>query len=477
MRSYLIAFFVAMGVLLLAYAIHVVFLAFTPWEWDEPVYTNIATQTLRHGYPAFQTLPDEVQPEFYPYHPPFHFHVLANVYRVAGDPSILVGRVWSSFVATLVVGMGMLITLQITYQPKVALLAGVLLAIDGWFAYTSLLVKLDTSATLLGLIGLACWIRARRTDAVAWSILAGMFIGMAAIYKHVAIVFAVGIAIHWLLTRRDSALHIWALGAVALIGVLYLIGMAVFVGEPFLNATAVQIRRALGLQIGRGLNNYGLTEVVQALTNTYWAYLGTLFYSGVGVLVSMWRLWESWRGRDHALSPVAGVVLAAVMVLGFVKLRNPHYLVYLIAPAVIMATVHIWLWWRSRKSWLRRLAVGVIVVVVFLHGASFTIRAVSFSQSNALAEVQRVFATQVDRDAVVVAEEPVCAMIAQPCYKIGVYNTAQRLAEIQPDIIVVYSSLTQDPPDSPALLDLMASGDPRFTTQGWKERITIIVLD
>lgn len=465
-----------LAAVLMATLLHIGYIGQTPWDWDEPVYTRVAQQTGEWGHP---TLNIDGQGKWYTYHPPFHFIVLNTWDKMVGSETIEAGRWLSSLVAiaTVVLAMAWVgITQQDGY--KVAL-TGLLLATDGWFSYSSLLVKLDTTAIMVGLTGMIGFSLALFYKRQWLYIAAGTIIGMATVYKHVAAVFLVAIAVHWLLSRpRRNQEHLLVIGTALAILAVYVLGMLLFVGDPFIEATQVQVRRTLGLQEARGLD-YGLTEVVEAMFQTYWAFLGTIIVLVIGTLYALWLAWQNHRGYFQEMTPIVAWMLSAVVMLGAIKLRNPHYLPYAIVPASIL-TSHLLVnlfhdrYYRRRwASW----AVRLLVVIMFLNASSAAIRFTNFSQNNALEELTGKM-MQLDHQANVVAEEPVCALVPQPCYVLGKHQTEDRLASIPGgvDYIVVYTSKTQKPPQTPAILNRLAQGEVIYTTSGWKETLTVVAV-
>lgn len=465
--------FACIGVLALSLVLHVIFIRVTPWDWDEPVYTSIGQATQQLGFPSFQ-VNQLGEAAWYPYHPPFHFYLLANWYKLVGSNDIEAGRLLSSLSAVLTVGAAMTFTYILTRKKASTLAVGGILALDGWFNYTSLLVKLDTTATLIGLLGMTAYILAWKRNALHWVIVAGLFIGLAAIYKHVAGLFILAIALHWVLRRGRGKVQLPVLIITGGILLIYVFCMLVAVGDPYWDATFVQLKRSLGLQVSRGLN-YGLTEALQALAQTYWAFAGSLLVVGAGLLITTVRTWQHLRAKKWLSILTLWVAAAAILLIG-VRLRNPHYLVFLIVPAAIRVGLQIGIWWNAGAKW-RRLAIVFSVAVITLNLCTLGIRFLQFGQSYALQNVQNYMAAM-PSDMVVLSEEPVCALILASqtqCYKFGIYNTEEELRRIQPDIIITYSSITQRPPSDEGILNLLgALGEPDRQFIGWKETLSIL---
>ncbi len=459
-------------IVLLAAGLRLAFMGVTPWDWDEPVYTRIANNVQSMGHPSLDIGGEE---EWYTYHPPFHFWLLSGWYALIGDDTIWAGRLFSSLAATICVVLLMVLVWEISQDKQLTLFAGFLFATDGWFGYTSLLVKLDTTAVAIGIAGLILFVQALKTPKTGLFIATGLVIGIATIYKHVAAVFLLTIAIHWLITKGNRRQHLIVLAAAGFVIVLYILGMAIFVGEPFTHATVVQVRRTLGQQEARGLQ-YGLVETLQAMFNTYWAFSGTVLVLFIGGIISIWMGRLHWQGEEHWLAVITAWALAALLMLGGIKLRNPHYLVYAIPPATVLVAEFLLGLIEQRRNKLAGRLLAVLLVMSF---STFSIRATRFSPTNALGELQYQM-DQLPADVTVLSEESICALIDQPCYPFGHYQTAGQIASIpggKPQYVVVYTTTTQKPPQTEAVLELISEGQVIYSISGWKETLTIIQVE
>ncbi len=466
-KQFAIAFLL---VLLLALVVRLGFISLTAWDWDEPVYTAVSNAVNEVGFPSFRTGAEE--PVWYSFHPPFHFFVLANWYNLVGQHSIEAGRVLSSLIATATVAAAMLFTLTLTKSRATALLVGFFLAIDGWFSYTSMLVKFDTAAILLGVVGLTLFLLSQKRADLRFAVLAGLFIGLALIYKHVAGIFLLAVVLGF--RRKNSDNHLFAVSIALLVGLLYVVFMGLVVGEPFTHASIVQVRRVLGSQEARGLN-YGLAEVVQALGTTYWAFGGTLVFLAFGLGATVLRGFQHiMRRKQLERLLLTAWTLAALTMLVLVRLRNPHYLGFLIVPTTIAGAIQLVDWWQ-RRGWWKLVVVGITVVITLLNLTTFAIRLFQVESGNAFAELQQVM-TDLPQAAVVIAEEPICGLIEQTCYRMGVTQSEARIAEADPDFVIVYTSITQRPPTAPDLQRLIARGTEVARVSDWKAVIVIIYV-
>lgn len=461
-----------LAILGLALGLHLVFIQSSPWDWDEPLYTHIVSNVVSEGYPHVGYGND--LGDWFAFHPPFHFYLMGQWYQLVGQQSVATGRLLSSLIATAVVAIAMANAWLVTKNRSVVLLVGFLLALDGWFGYTSLLVKFDTAAALIGTAGMALFILALQRDRLILGFLAGLVVGGAVIYKHVAIIFVIAVIVHWLLLRGGrTRIHLVVGIGIGLSILAYIIGMVVLVGDPFVEATLVQIRRSLGLQEARGLS-YGIDTAIAALVETYLAFLGTVGLLVIAGLISLKKAWDHLVSRQELeRTVITAWALGAGAVLAFLQLRNPHYLVYLIIPCTLLVGIQLALGW-SELRW-RRVIQGVLVVLVLLNLGTIFIRATQVSRVNALAEIQAQLET-LPADAILLSEETVCSMAQQECYKFGNYQSQANLDRIQPDYVIVYTTTTHAPPDTEALNALIDSGTEIYSVQGWKETIRILAI-
>jgi len=469
-RNFLVLVSLIIGLTL---SIHVVTVLPTPYDWDELFYTHVIKNTVEDGYPNVTFSKDSG--EWFAYHPPFHFYLMSSWYQITGLNTVLGGRIYASIIAVAIVALSMRIIWKVTEKSEEAvLIGGLLLATDGWFNYTSLLVKIDSTSTLIGLVGSLFFIGAIQDQNKRWAVLSGLLVGFAAVYKHVGIIFPAAIVAHFLLTRfKNWQIEKWVFISIVAVIVLYVAGMVIIVGEPFTEATLVQIRRALGQQESRGLN-FGIEEIINALVQTYWAFLGTISILTLAGLVVLKKAKDLLIFReDKDLAQIVALTLTAGVVLLSLQLRNPHYLVYLIPAASMLVGIQLA---RRLETRFKNGVLALLVIIVLLNGTTMVIRLTQFSLVNPLLEVHK-FLNQQPADLVVLTEESICAEIVQECYKFGNFQTLERIESINPDLLVVYTTTTHQPPQTEALLDLIAKGEPLFRVEGWKEIITVLRVE
>ena len=466
-------------VLLLSALVRFGLIGITPWDWDEPVYTDVASHIVDLTYPA---ITPEAGKSYEPYlfHPPFHFHLLHNWFRLSGQTGIEQGRIISALASMLVVALTMQVVYSISKNQSLALLAGILIALDGWFTYSSTLLKFDTSSVLLGMTGLYIHSLALKHNRVSLAIIAGLLVGAAVIYKHVAAVFLFALVINWLLlSRQKHRLHIITGAVAGSVVIAYMLAMVGIWGDVYLDNSFVQVRRSSGAQEARGLS-YGTSEVIQAFAQTYWAFSGSIIALLLGGLSTAWLLFQRFfKGikHDETLNIIISWAAASALFLLSVKLRNPHYLVLLIAPSTILFAYVMIDALQSHRKWIERGAMLLLVLITILNLTSIVIRVTRMSQGNSLETIGTFVEQHIADDVTVLSEEPICVIIDNPCYKIGNYQGWSRLLTARPQVMIIYTSTTQSPPDTEAITTLLETSEAVFSVDGWKETITVYIVD
>ncbi len=446
--------FCILSVLVVTLVIHLAFIPLTPRESDENVYLNITTETLFLGYPHLN-LHQSGEPEWFPYHPPFQFWLWSIWSRIFGL-SILSLRWFSSLVSVAMVGMTMWFTHLVAQHKGATLMAGAMLSVAGWFSYTTLLVKIDSTSALTGIGGLIALLIATRNKTRRWWILAGALLGLATAWKHVGGYVIISAALYGLFTRKaeiQSRRYVIAFFVAIAVVFAYFLFMMVVVQDVYIDATAIQIRRSLGLQQARGLD-FGLGELLNALTQTYWAFGGSVLTLVLAGLLAVWYSWQHVQGKDQWLAPLTVAVIGSVIMLTGVRLRNPHYLVYAEWSArAFLAVLFVRQIIDKRRFW--KLARGLLVVIIVLDFVTLGIRALIFSENDAFARLEESLA-QLPAEAVFLSEESVCAMVEQRCYSFDTTSIDELEAD-PPWYVVVQDTLVLDPPQTVEVQELIDS--------------------
>lgn len=476
-------------------------ITFTPSDWDDWIYRLIGMCQNMLGYPNVCTAAAGPTPEPFLFHPPFHFKLLGWWIGITGNDSIGSLRVLSCIIATLLIAMVMYLVWYITKHKGVANLTGFVLAVDGWFHYSSILVKFDVMTCLIGMFGVFLVVKSLENNSRRTAILAGLAIGFTAVYKHIGGIFFLGVLLQWLLSLgleirwdwrrwRELRERQWnpyrtIVVTAILVGVIYLIGMTLTYHQLFIENSWVQIKRTFGFQNARGLN-YGPVEAFQALANTYWAFGGTILFALFSVLCVIKRTADHLRGRYLWLAPITMTANAALIILAVIRLRNPHYVHYALIPAYIVGCVQIMEWWipfrrviRRSKHWsiFRWAIVGGLILVLMsvMNLRTFVIRLTDFSGNDSYVAVQDYVRQNFPPDFVIIADQSFCySMPERDCRDASNFETIERIAAVNPNVIVIQDTATQHPPDS--IIAWSAKGQVIFSSVSFKGPVQIILM-
>jgi hypothetical protein len=454
--------------------VHVAYISLTPTDWDEYVYESAAKGTAETGFPSLEVNPGEEPVPFF-YQPFFHFFLMV----ATGSLTIESARYLSAVIATIAIAAMIFATYSITQSKRTALLSGLLLTTDGWFLYTSGLVKLDTAALTIGLFGIGLFARSLRNGTLTTTFFAGLVLGLSADYKHIAAFGLVAVAIHWIFSLNKHKTHGVALLVGSLCVFLFVDFMAIYIGRPYLDANVVQLQRALGFRSARGLDA-DLGTILRALGQTYFVFGGSILLIVIGAVGSVFdlvnRRIKSRYNTDSSLyvpTLASSYLWAAFFMLVLLKMKNPHYVVILIAAADICAASLLTVMKQKSKR-LRVLANLLLSIVLALNVVTLVVRATYFSGVDAMSEAK--FAVEhLPADASILSEEPICQMklATQTCTKLDLYAT---LKNTVPPIqyIVLIMTTTQKPPAQYDVQKLIAESAQIASFGDWKNNIVVL---
>lgn len=444
------------------------------YEWDEPVYTDVASHAARDGAV-------EIKPQFgeepgpYLFHPPVYFHLLGLWFRIFGI-GIVQARFLAAF-ASLVV-LALLYLLLRAHLGRLALIPLALVATDGWIVYTNRIGWIENTMLVLGLGGLLVYDRAFRaaTAGRGHSLVAfagaGLLLGGATVYKHVGGYLVAAVAVHWLVRRRLHREHAVLLATAALVVVAYVAGMTLVYQNDgqnaFLEHSNVQVERALGGHERRGTVE-SPTVALGAIIDQYRIFYATLGLTLIATIALVYRLIEAVRVRtlEHARrnALLFSWALAAVVSFGLIKLRFPHYMIMLLVPLYAFLASELVRVARSEIG-IRVLAFGAVAVVQ-LNMLTFANRFVHRAD-NALAAVRDYAREEIPREALILTEETVGMIVPQPYCKLVEADRCQQAA-----FVILYTSHTQRPPREPALAAILREARLEATFRGFKETIRV----
>lgn len=441
------------------------------FEWDEPVYVAIAQNTIKYGYPTFQT--DEGRPsQPHLYHPPFDHYLKGYWFEITGLSDVGQARVLS--------GLESLFLLFLTYlfvryavDKDTALVALLFVSSDGWLIYSNRLNLIENAMMPIGVAGLCFYAMALKKERVWYYVLAGVFLALAAVYKHTGLHFLLVPIFTWLLARgRDRRRHLMLLAVANLVILLYAAGMYRAFGGEYLFQTMVQVRRALGAP-SRGLT-YGPVEAIWAVTNTYWVFFTTLLFTAAGGTVIVFRLFQRLFKPQRQQVPAQLILLswllAAIAFLGVVALKSPHYVIIMLLPLYVFLAKELTPFLKDSAT---SLTSAVLLLVVL--GLNLITWGFLFVQEtdNALLATFEYAAEVIPADARVLTEECIGVQLEQTYYNLQVHRDIRDLRRIDPTHIILYYSATTKPPASPGLDILLQRSTLLERFAGFKEDIRI----
>jgi 4-amino-4-deoxy-L-arabinose transferase-like glycosyltransferase len=382
------------------------------WQYDEGVYTGVASNLLMHG-----TINENITygaswaPDLY--QPPFYFIILARWFALTGV-SIYHARILGVLCALLALTLLWRLLIRV-HGDRVALYAMVPIVLDGWLMYVQRISYMENMLLLLVVTAMLFYQRALDTPTRTRFAVAGLMLGFAAAFKYTGIYVIGAVLLCWLITQRSHLKHLALLGcAVASFGSAVLFEVLAYDSpgqDWWLQDTMVQIRRVLGMQQSGGT----LTSPAAALHllfAQYDVFAPSFLIALVTLAVALRRLWACYMERNWR--PVTANPLlwswmaAAVVIFGSSSLRYPQYF------ALVLVPMYAWFWTETRQWQLRRRGRAVLLAVACLAGiASFFGRVVGYDD-NVFADVQHYAATSMPPNVVVIADEAVGDLIKQP---------------------------------------------------------------
>jgi 4-amino-4-deoxy-L-arabinose transferase-like glycosyltransferase len=382
------------------------------WQYDEGVYTEVATNLLQHG-----TINEHItygsgwSPDLY--QPPFYFLVLARWFSLTGV-SIYHARILGVLCALAALTLLWRLLIRV-HGPATALYAMVPIVLDGWLMYIQRISYMENVLLLLVAAGMLLYQRALDTPSWWRFASAGVTLGFAAAFKYTGVYVIGAVLLCWLITKRAHLKHLALLGcALAAVSLAILYEVVAFDAGGhhwWLQDTLVQVRRVLAIQQSGGTLT-SPTAALHLLLAQYDVFAPSFLIALVTLTLALRRLWDCYRERDWR--PVTGNALlwswmaSAIVIFGFSSLRYPQYF------ALILVPMYAWFWTETTNWQLRPLGRNVLVAVACLAGiASFCGRIVGYDD-NVFADVQQYAATSIPPFAVVIADEAVGDLIGQP---------------------------------------------------------------
>ena len=457
------------------------------FEWDEPVYAQIAAQTNVVGYPSAKIDGNMISTEPYLYQPPFDFYLKAAWFNTfpktdtAGDVGL--GRLLSATEGMIALVLAFFCIQEIA-GPNSAIVGLILLATDGWIVYTNRLNLIDNGMIPWGIFGVWMYAKACKSQAKLYYVIAGLFLAFAAVYKQTGIPFLFVPIINWLMTRKNFKNHALLLLTMVLVVLGYIGGLFAIWPKEFIFDTWVQIERTLGHIPSRGLN-YGLQDAIKAVVQTYFVFVVTIVaITGVGLAVA-YRVIQVICGQKQLFNSILlSWSIAAFGFLTVIALKAPQYLIIVLVPAYMFIASEFGAILDRAEDRLqmlqssvnldvlaKRIVVGALAFTVAANMVTWGVRFIAH-HDNALLETYRYFQT-VPSTSHVLADDPVGVVITQPYYNIDRHWSEQSMIDANPDYIVLYTTYTQKTPNYQELKLYIAKSTIVRTIVGFKETILI----
>jgi 4-amino-4-deoxy-L-arabinose transferase-like glycosyltransferase len=396
------------------------------WQYDEGVYYRIAQNVALHGtlnehisYGAIWTP--------YLFHPPFYFLLLAGWFDLFGS-GIAQARVLG-VLSSLIMLAVLFRLLWKLYGPQAALFATTLITFDAWITYVQRVSYMENILELIIVTGLLLYQRALERPSWQRFLLAGLALGMAAVFKETGVYILVAAGIYCLITRREYWGHqifYWSAASVIGLYVLFMIRDFSYGGHVwFLQDMAIQVRRTFGLRSSGGtLTSAG--SFVHLIEHQYAVFIPSLLAMLGGVVIVVRDIARCIRTRSWR--PLAGKELlfswamAGLLIFGISSLKFPQYFSLVLIPLYCLLWVELYGWLRAA---LPAIAVAALVTLVGI--GSFSLR-VLMRHDNAFAQVQRYAADHIPRDQVVITEDSIGNLIQQPWCRVEALNPCGKAA-------------------------------------------------
>jgi hypothetical protein len=207
--------------------------------------------------------------------------------------------------------------------------------------------------------------------------------------------------------------------------------------------------------------------VIEALLGQYKLFAMTLALAGLSLLAVARRAWLFVRGRGVPDPVLFGWAAAAALTFAASGLKMAHYFMMIEVPLFMFLFSELAALPRRTRR-VTTFALVALVVVLAANFVAYDLR-IATRDDNALAQVRDYTARNLPPDALILTEETVGAIVPQPYCKFHRVG----LCASRADYVIVYTSLTQAPPDDPRLARLIAASRPLRSFQGFKETITV----
>jgi 4-amino-4-deoxy-L-arabinose transferase-like glycosyltransferase len=443
------------------------------WQVDETVYTDIATNLATSG-----KLSEHIQYHAawtpFLYHPPFYFLVLAAWFKLVG-PGVPQARVLAAIASLLALCLLYRLIARL-HGRWTGLVTATFLAFDGWLLYVQRVSYIENSLLVIVAAGLLLYQRALDQPSTWRFLLAGVVLGMAAVFKHTGFYVLPAVALNWLIVRREPRNHRLLLAAAGTVIVTYLAVMIVVFDRGthdwYLQQTLDQLERVSYLRVSRGTLSSS-AEFIHLMTDQYIIFIpsfGTAVIGGLTAAAACVRAGSLRPIRRNSL--LVSWSVAGLVIFGASALRFDQYFELVLIPLYCLLWTEACRFVRLRRIALP-LAAAAAIAVFAANVGTFYLR-VAARQDNSLYQVQQYALAHIPRSAVVITEEEIGDEIPQPWCSV-----AQAAAcAVAATYAITYTSYLQraTPPDDPAFEEIIAGASDIATFHGFKETVTVLRL-
>lgn len=447
------------GIVLGAAAVRLLGIGGKPgWQWDEVVYTEVASNLLHHGVP-FEHIPLGQPFVADAYQPSAYFWILSSWFRLFGV-GVEQGRVLGVLCSMAALSLIVLAAYR-SYGPRAGMLAAVALAVDGWLVFAQRIGYIENFLLLFIAAALVSYERRR-------IVLAGALAGAAFAVKYTGIIAPVTFLIAWLITGRYHRRHLVGLAAMA---GTFVVVTAITVGtdgyHTWQHATSIQVKRVLGIQTSGGTLT-SPTAALHLMAVQYWVFLPSLAIAIVGAVILVRLAWRCYRERSwqpaqpDALFAAWGA--AGLLIMAASNLRFPQYFALTLIPLYALA-------WSRIARLASPVRMAVLAGAMFLISLGSVALRVAVPNDNVLASVRQYAATSLPPRAVIVADEQIGDEITQPYCREQVTASCQGKASY---VITwdTYLQQTQSLGD-PGFARIFAHRTAVTAWKGWNGTVTV----
>ena len=392
----------------------------TDWQYDESVYTRVASNVLYHGTLNEHSLTGQPWAPFL-YQPPFYFLALARWFGIVGA-GITQARVLGVLMSLAMLTILFRLVWKI-HGRNAALFTIIPIIFDGWLLYIERISYMENGLMLIIAGGFLLYQRALERPSWRRFALAGLVLGFAVVFKHTGAYVLLAVALCWLILHRDHKGHLVLLGTAIAVVIAYVLVMIHLFDVPgndwYIHQTVVQLRRILGLQSSGGtLTSPG--AFVHLITAQYKVFIPSLLAAVAGFAIAVRRVAHCYRARNwlplRGNALLFGWLAAGILIFGASALKFPQYFALILIPLYAFLWTELYQW-----DWPRPRLIAVAALAVLAGTGSFYARVIA-QDTNPFARVQQYAATALPRNSVIVTEETIGDLIQQPWCRVETAN-------------------------------------------------------